>query len=116
MKQAAPVEIVSQQLDAYNARDLERFCACFRDDVRIFRMPQPEPAVIGKAALRAFYAEHRFNRPNLHAQLVNRIETGNKVIDHERVSGLAETPVEMVAVYRVVEGLIATAWFFSPAD
>jgi hypothetical protein len=32
---------VQRQLDAYNARDLERFVAEYAEDVRVFRPPSP---------------------------------------------------------------------------
>lgn len=110
-----PVEIVQRQLDAYNAHDLDAFCACFADDVRTWRMPDASsPALEGKAALRAFYAEQRFAIPSLHADLIARIALGDKVIDHERVHGLHPQPSEVAAIYRVADGLIAEVWFFAP--
>lgn len=110
----SPVDIVQRQLDAYNAHHLDAFCACFADDVRTWRMPDTTPALTGKAALRAFYAEQRFAIPSLRAELLARIALGDKVIDHERIHGLRPEPYDMAAVYRVADGLIAEAWFFAP--
>jgi len=45
---------------------------------------------------------------------VNRIVLGDKVIDHERVWGVRDTPIEVAAIYQVVGGLIERDWFFSP--
>lgn len=109
-----PVHIVQAQLDAYNAHDLERFAACFSDDVCLYRMPTDTPGTIGKAALRAFYAEHRFPIATLRAELLNRMTLGDKVIDHERIHGLGEHPTEVVAVYQIGDGVIANVWFFYP--
>lgn len=109
-----PADIVQRQLDAYNAHDLDAFCACFADDVRTWRMPDTSPTLSGKAALRAFYAEHRFAIPSLRAELLDRIALGDKVIDHERIHGLRPEPYDMAAVYRVADGLIAEVWFFAP--
>ena len=109
-----PADIVQRQLDAYNARDLERFVDCFSDDVRLYRMPAQTPSTVGKAALRAFYAEHRFPIATLRAELLNRIALGDKVADHERIHGLGEQPVEVMAVYQVEDGAIANVWFFYP--
>ena len=39
---------------------------------------------------------------------------GNKVIDHERVAGIKDVPIEAVAVYEVAADLIRTVWFFYP--
>ena len=110
---AQVLAIVQEQLEAYNARDLERFAATYSGDIRIWRMPATEPSIVGQAQLRETYRK-RFESPNLHAQIVNRIATGNKVIDHERVVGIKETPIEAVAVYEVTGGLISTVWFFYP--
>ena len=66
-----------------------------------------------QGALRAFYAQHRFNNPLLKAELLSRTVMGNKVFDHELIHGLPE-PIESVAVFEVKEGLIQTAWFYFP--
>ena len=110
-----PVDIVQEQLEAYNARDLDRFAATYSEDIRIYRMPATEPAIVGQAQLRETYRK-RFTSPNLHAEIVNRVVLGNKVIDHERVVGIKDTPIEAVAVYEVAQGLIRAVWFFYPED
>ena len=110
-----PVDIVEEQLQAYNARDLERFAATYAESIRIYRLPALEPAIVGQEKLREVYRA-RFSSPNLHATIVNRMVLGNKVIDHERVVGIKETPIEAVAVYEVADGLIRTVWFFYPAE
>ena len=109
-----PTDLVQRQLDAYNDHDLGQFLACYSDAIRTFRMPAHEPAITGKAELGEFYATHRFNRPQLHAEVLSRIVLGNKVIDHERVHGLGPVASEVVAVYEVEGGLIQNVWFFSP--
>ena len=106
-----PVEVVQRQLEAYNARNLDAFAATYADSIRIYRMPAAEPSISGMDKLRETYRA-RFASPNLHADIVNRIVIGNKVIDHERVVGIKEQPIEAVAVYEVTDGLIGTVWFF----
>ena len=108
------VDVVQRQVDAYNARDLNAFIANFSDDVTIFRLPSREPSLTGKAALAAFYANERFNLPQLRADILARIAMGNKVIDHERIHGVRAAPFETAAVYEVIDGLISRAWFFAP--
>jgi hypothetical protein len=66
----------------------------------------------GKQAFSEHYAKNRFTLPNLHARLVNRIVSGNIVVDHEAVTGLPDGSRSAVAVYEVVEGRIRTVWFF----
>ena len=109
-----PAAIVQRQLDAYNAHDLDRFAECFSDDVCLFRMPSDTPGTVGKTAMRAFYAEHRFSIPGLRAELLNRIVLGDTVADHERIHGLGEQPSEVMAVYRIIDGVIASVRFFYP--
>ena len=52
--------------------------------------------------------------PGLRAEIMNRISLGNKVIDHERIRGVRDTPMEIAAVYEVVGELIERVWFFPP--
>ena len=110
-----PADIVQRQLEAYNARDLERFAATYADDVTIYRMPATEPAIRGMPQLREVY-RNRFSSPSLHAEILARIVLGNKVIDHERVVGIRETPLEALAVYEVEGDLIRTVWFYYPGS
>jgi hypothetical protein len=110
-----PAHVVQRQLEAYNARDVEAFAATYTDDITIYRPPASQPAITGKAQLRDVYRQ-RFASPNLHAEILSRIVMGNKVIDHERVVGIREQPLEAVAVYEVVGGLITAVWFFYPAE
>src|SRR5512140_3395447 len=92
---------VQRQLDAYNARDLDRFVAEYTDDVKVFRPPAAEPVLSGKAAFADHYARNRFTLPGLHADVVNRIVSGNRVVDHERIAGLGDGIVEAIAVYEI---------------
>lgn len=108
------VDIVQSQVDAYNDRDLNRFVSAYAENILIYRMPSTEPAISGKVQLSEFYSTQRFNLPGLRAEIVNRIVLGNKVIDHERIWGIRDGPIEVAAIYEVVGGLIARAWFFAP--
>ena len=103
---------VQAQLDAYNAKDIEAFCRCYHADISIYRMPASAPALQGLAALRHFYATERFTLPALRAEVLNRLVAGNKVVDHERVYGMGETPSDVIVVYEVDAGLIRSAWFY----
>jgi hypothetical protein len=115
MSPQSPTEIVQRQLEAYNARDLEAFAATYAEEIEIWRMPNLEPAIVGMAKLRETY-RMRFESPGLHADIGARIVIGNKVIDHERVVGIREHPIEAVAVYEVEAGLIRRVWFYYPGN
>ena len=104
--------VVQRQLDAYNAHDLEAFAATYSDDAAVYRIPSTSPILSGKRALSEFYGNSRFNLPGLHAELLHRSAIGNKVVDHERITGLRDAPVEAVAAYVVRDGLIQSVWLF----
>jgi len=106
-----PAASAQRQLDAYNARDLERFVLEYAEDVVVYRLPDPNPVIVGRAALAAHYRDNRFNLPGLHAKLVNRMVFGNKVIDQELVVGVPGAPLEVAAIYEVSESGISRVWF-----
>jgi len=108
-----PAAFAQRQLDAYNARDLGRFVAEYTDDVEVFRLPGAEPVIRGKQSLGEHYARNRFNLPDLHARLVNRMVFGNKVIDQEYVTGVPGAPLEVAAIYEVTPAGISKVWFVS---
>jgi len=107
------VEVIERQLEAYNSHELDRFLAEYSEDIRAFRPPALEPSIVGKAAFGEFYATQRFNRPGLHADVLNRMVLGSFVIDHERISGIQDQPFEVAIVYHVVDGLIQCTWAFA---
>jgi hypothetical protein len=106
-----PEAVVQRQLDAYNARDLDTLLAIYDDGAELFEHPSKLLAR-GSAALRErFHA--RFQEPNLHARLVNRITCGSTVIDHERVTRtFPEGPgeIEVVMIYEVQGDRIVRSW------
>ena len=108
-----PATFAQRQLDAYNARDIERFVAEYTDDVLVFRLPGTEPIIRGKQNLAEHYSKNRFNLPELHAELVNRMIFGNKVIDQEYVTGVPGGPLEVAAIYEVTPTGISKVWFIS---
>ena len=110
-----PEGFAQRQLDAYNARTLERFVAEYTDDVQVFVLPDPKPVTVGKAALAAHYRDNRFNLPELHAKLVSRMVFGNKVIDQEIVYGVPGAPLDGAAIYEVTPEGISKVWFVRPS-
>lgn len=108
-----PEPFVQRQLDAYNARDLDRFLAEYTDDVVALRLPGEQIVANGKAAFGDHYAKNRFSLPGLHAELLNRMVFGNKVVDHERIVGVGNAPMEVAAVYEVTPLGIRRVWFLA---
>jgi len=111
-----PEAVVQRQLEAYNARDVEAIMATYADDARQFEHPATLLAT-GPAQVRERFMA-RFQEPNLHARLVQRIVAGPMVIDHEMVTRtFPEGPgqIELVAIYEVRNGRISKAWFIPGA-
>lgn len=106
-----PTDLIQRQLDAYNAKDLERLLATYADDAEHYEHPATLLAK-GKAQLAERFSA-RFLEPNLHAKLLHRTVLGSKVVDHERITrtfpqGPGE--LDLVVIYEVSEGRIARAW------
>ena len=78
-----------------------------------YRMPT-EPTLLGKARFAEFMRRSastaRTCTPN-----PGRIVLGDKVIDHERIVGVQDDPLEIAAVYEVAGEIIERVWFF-PAE
>jgi imidazolonepropionase-like amidohydrolase len=104
-----PEMLAQQQLNAYNAHDLEAFLAPYADDVEIYMFPD-KLQIKGKAAMRKGY-EFVTQIPNLHCRLLNRIVEANTVIDQEEVWGFGAKPVTAIAVYEMADGKIKKAYF-----
>lgn len=103
-------DIVQRQLDAYNAQDLDAFCACFAADCVLAEL---NGAVTqqGAAAVRARYETLFSDFPENHAALVNRVVVGDVVIDHEDITRSPSERINAAAIYTVKDGLIARVDF-----
>jgi putative hydrolase of HD superfamily len=103
---------VREQLEAYNARDIEGFMRWWADDCQYYAFPSTLLAD-GAAQIRARHAE-RFKEPHLHGRLVTRIVVDNLVVDQEVVTrDFPEGPgeVDVIAIYEIAQDRIARAWF-----
>ncbi|MEP6672955.1 MAG: nuclear transport factor 2 family protein [Chthoniobacter sp.] len=110
----SPEAVVQQQLDGYNAHDVEALLATYAEEARLFEHPATLLAA-GHAQLRERFAL-RFQEPNLHARLCRRIVMGRFVVDHEEVTRTfpeGTGTIELLATYEVLDGKIINAWFLS---
>lgn len=108
----SPEEIVQKQLDAYNARDIDTFVSMHAPDAELYSFSETAPFVKGQEQIRTIYSEIFKNSPNLHSKLIHRIVLGNKVIDHEEITGRKGVDVlEFIAIYEVDDTSIVKAHF-----
>ncbi len=104
--------LAQQQLDAYNARDIDAFAACYAEDVELMRFESGQVFCRGRAELYERYGAMFASHPLLHCQLVQRMVQGNIAIDQEDVVGLEEgRRKQAIAIYEVRNSLIQRAWF-----
>ena len=106
----SPVDVVDAQVVAYNAQDLEAFCACYAEDCVIADL-NGATTQSGMGALRERYATMFAQFPQNRARIVNRIAVGDIVVDHEEVSRTPGQRFEAIAIYTVKHGRIARVDF-----
>ena len=105
----SPEYLVQQQLNAYNAHDLDAFLEPYAEDVELYEFPG-KLIMKGKDAMRKDY-EFLTKVPKLYCKVQKRIIQGNMVIDHEEVSGFGPKPLYAVAVYIIEFGKITKVYF-----
>lgn len=109
-------EVVQKQLDFYNNHDLDGFVSTYDDNIEIYNLDDNSIMINGKEQLKNNYRE-RFEVLKVHAEIKNRIIIGNKVIDHEEVTGLEKGKIiKAVAVYQIEDNLIKRVWFVLDID
>ncbi|MDF2626567.1 MAG: hypothetical protein K0R39_398 [Symbiobacteriaceae bacterium] len=101
---------VRAQLDAYNARDVERFIACYTPDV-VIEDGAGNLLMQGHDAMRQRYGPMFAKFPDLHCRLASRIRIGDYVVDEERITGRSPGEEHAVAIYRVEGDLITHVRF-----
>ncbi len=107
-----PEDIVQKQLDAYNSRDIDTFVAMHAPNAELYSFSETTPFVKGQKQIRATYNEIFETSPSLFSKLIHRIVLGNKVIDHEEITGRKGVDVlEFIAIYEVDEMTITKAHF-----
>jgi hypothetical protein len=105
-------ELAQRQLEAYNARDLDAFLACYAPDVELADLPENRVFARGIDRMREIYDSFFRGAPDLHCRLVSRISVGRFAVDQEEVTGVPGRPlVRAAAVYEAVEGKIRRVWF-----
>ncbi len=104
-------DIVQGQLDAYNAQDLEAFCAFYADDA-VLGSYGGDVVTVGLNAIRERHAKLFAEFPQNRAELLNRIVVGANVIDHEQVlRAPGGESFQVAPIYTLAGGKIARVDF-----
>lgn len=111
-----PVEVAQAQLDAYNARDLDTFCAQFAEDAQVFELGAIAPSTAGLPAIRERYRQLFEHSPTLHSDVISRVHLGRAVVDLEKISGRmgSDESFDILAIYEIEGGLIRRVHFARP--
>jgi hypothetical protein len=105
------LDVAQQQLDAYNAQDLDKYMTYFTDDCVVSGL-NGTPTETSREAIKARYAKAFQQFPQNKAELKNRIAVGNTVVDHELViRSPGGEQFEIIAIYTFRDGLIARVDF-----
>ncbi len=96
-------QIVQQNLEAYNEKNLDAFMSSFSEDIAIYNFAETKATNIGLASLRERYKDLFERSPSLHSTILKRIVFDNKVIDHESIVGRlgAMETLEIIMIYEV---------------
>ncbi|MFT9596447.1 nuclear transport factor 2 family protein [Mesobacillus sp.] len=104
--------LAQKQLDAYNTQNLEEFLSVYSEDVIIMNFPGNEITTRGINEMRTRYGRLFKQHPNNHAELLARMVHGNKVVDHELITGRENSePKKAVAIYEIEGEKIVKVWF-----
>lgn len=104
-----PEQLVQQQLNAYNAHDLDAFLAPYADDVELYQFPA-KLIYKGKDKMRPDYM-FITKTPGLYCRILERIVQDNMIVDHEEVTWTGGKAVHAVAIYVIEKGKIAKVYF-----
>lgn len=105
------VDLVEGQLNAYNAQDLEAFCAFYADDA-VLAVYNGDVLAQGLDAIRARHAKLFADFPQNKAEVLYRMVLGPNVIDHEAVLRAPQgDSFEVGTIYSFAGGKIARVDF-----
>jgi hypothetical protein len=110
--QTTAEQLIQQQLEAYNNKDISAWLACYHPDAVQLDFHGTVLAR-GHDEMQQRISQ-RFAEADLHAQLLKRIVMGDWVIDHELIQRNfpeGRGQVELLCSYQVKQGLIVKALF-----
>jgi len=101
------VALVEQQVEGYNARNIDAFLVPYADSVEFYTFADDKLTLKGKERLRRGYSDFFQKVPDLHCEIKGRLVQGNIVIDKEHLTGLnGKMEVEAIVIYEIESGKI----------
>jgi hypothetical protein len=96
---------VEEHIQAYNARDLDRFVACYSPDC-VMEDARGTVLARGHADFRAHFGRVFADNPELHCEILHRVRVGHYVVDEEHITGRYGGEQHGVVVSHVSGGVI----------
>ncbi len=107
----SPEQVVQKQVEAYNELDIDHFLSWYDEDIACYNYANNTSLFNSKKDFGQQYGEMFAKYPKLHCEILNRMVLGNKVIDHERITGIENEVYQSIAIYEVKEGKILKVTF-----
>jgi hypothetical protein len=98
-----PEQVVQKSLEGYNQRDIKAFMAVMDANVSVHNFSDGAIIMQGAPACEEVYSALFKASPNLNSTILTRTVFGNKVIDHEYITGRNGNyeAMELVLIYEV---------------
>jgi imidazolonepropionase-like amidohydrolase len=113
---STPENLVQQQVNGYNARNIDAFLEPYAEDVELYTFPSKLIGK-GKEAMRKMYSNLFSTQPNLHCEITQRIINGMFVVDKEKITGHRPgVQTEATAIYEIKDDKISKVYFLSQAS
>lgn len=106
------VQVVQDQLDAYNAFDLDKYCACFHKDITVMLLREDVVLIQGMEEFREAYRALFEKYPKQNCILQSRVVSDETVVDEEIIMGRPSHPEGLyaTATYAFRDGVIDRVW------
>jgi len=103
-------DMIVKAVRAYNEKDLDAYVACFSPDVEVFNA---SGVLMFKGAdkLKDHFETFFQNNPKVKRRIIDRVVTGNKIMEREELVGLTGGGQSVTSVYELDNGLIKSFFF-----
>jgi len=102
-QEMTPEQVVQKSMEAYNNRDINAFMAVMDANVSVHNFSDGAVTMQGATACEEVYSELFKASPNLNSKILTRTVFGNKIIDHEYITGRngSDQAIELLLIYEV---------------
>ena len=114
VSQDPPFKIVQQQVDFYNAGNLDAFVNCYDENVLVSKFPA-DTMYVGHKKMHDNYSTLSPDKKKYNVKVVKRMTIGNKVIDQEKITGNGEVTMQ-IAIYEVADAIESMTFIFDEKD